>query len=429
MRSPQLLALVLVPALLAAHSPGVAAQTLLGVDGIGVTAWEFSASAAGACPAPLPTLASCPYTASPACGIPPPGPIPPGSLLGDIADDPLSDTFFLTDGFLIEQYTLDTPCVGPMTCGPVQSFPAPSSLGPITGMGFDHTGGVVTPAGSPALWITDGRLLMAIAPSTAAGCTYTIVYGPCFPVLPPNNLMTDVTWDPNTGHIWACDSTGLIHEIDVFTCTLISSFSAVGCGLGTPLTGIAYDGGTPPTPPLTVAPPALYVTDGLVVARMTTSGGPASPTFASPSACTPTPAFLSGLALTQHGVTYGTNRVIARLRPYGQSTTPSSNFGVEVLNAPAGANAWFVLGFNFPGLGHFCPSVTGASTKIWVDPTFPGSVSNIGPLPGGCFALPLPIPAGAPLGLEAFVQIVYIAPGGPPAVDATNAIAATVMLP
>lgn len=423
--SAHLLAAALLTAALVPQAP---AQTLLGLDGSTLTAFEFSPAQGGVCPQPIPLLAACSYV-NPTCGVPSPGPVPPGSFLGDIADDPVTDTFFLTDGLIIEQYTLDAPCVGPMACAPIQSFGAPSSMGPLTGMGYANTGGLIAALGSPLLWITDGRDIAGIIPGPPGSCTYTIAYGPCTIVLPNPGIMTDLTWDPDSGSLWASDSLGFVHNIDVLTCSWVSQLAVTQCGLGPGLTGIAFDGATPAGFPLPATLPALYVTDGAMVARIDISGSVAVPTFNNPVACTPTPGQLDGLALTQHGNTYGTNRVQARLRPFGQATTPSANFGVEVQFAPAGANAWFVLGFSWPGQGYFCPPITGAQTSVWVNPAPPGSVTNIGPLPGPCFALPLPIPAGVPPGLEAFVQIVFIPPGGPPAVDATNAVAVTVMLP
>lgn len=404
-------------------------QTLLGSDGLNMAAWEFTPMTGGPCPEPLPLLAGCPYTV-PFCGLVGPGPAQPGTFFGDIADDPLTDTFYLTDGFVIEQYTLDTPCFGPMTCAPLNAFGAPTLLGPLTGMGFDHTGGVVSALGSRLLWLTDGLRIMAIRPGIPGSCSFTTVFGPCTPPIPGGGRMTDITWDPTTGTLWVCDTLGQVHNIAVPGCTILSSFPAVGaCGLSPDLTGIAYDGGTSPAAPLPFALPALWITDGNTVARLDISGAPAAPTFGAPISCFPSANFLNGLALTQHGFQFGQNRVQARLDTYGQASTPGPTFGLEVFAAPFGANAWMILNYNFPGPGFFCPSVPAASTQLWVSPVAPGTITFLGPLPPNCAPIPAAIPPGVPIGLEAYVQIIFTAGASPPAIDATNAIAVTFMLP
>jgi hypothetical protein len=407
----------------------VQAQTLLGVDGVSATAWEFTPSPGGACPAPTPFLAGCPYGTPTICGTPGPGPIPAGSVFGDIADDPLTDTFWLTDGFIIQNYTEDSPCFGAMTCNTLGAFFVPSFIGPITGMCFDNSSPVSIGAGAGVLWLTDGRDIVGVVPPAPGSCNFTVAFGPCSVILPTGGIMTDITWDFSTMTIWASGSAGFVHNIDVLACNYLSTLPVTNCGLGPGLTGIAFDGGTPAAPPLLPSLPAMYVTDGLMVERLDITGAPAAPTFGAPVTCTPTPAFLSGLALTQHGTTYGTSRAVARLETFGNASTPSTSFGLEVYNAPAGDNAWLIIGFNFPGLGYFCPPITGASTNIWVDFTPPGSITNLGPLPGPCVALPAFIPAATPIGLELFAQIVFIPTTGPPASDATNGVAVTVMLP
>ncbi|RKY18648.1 MAG: hypothetical protein DRQ55_12775 [Planctomycetota bacterium] len=404
-------------------------QTLLGSDGSSMSAWEFTPAQANPCPQPTPLLANCAYNL-PFCGTPGPSFAQPGTFLGDIADDPITDSFYLTDGFIIEQYTLDAPCATPLACAPLNAFLAPSFMGPLSGMGFDNSGGVVAPSGTPLLWLTDGMNIAAIAPGPPGSCAYTLVFGPCVPLIPGGGRMTDISWDPTTGTLWVCDAFGMVHNILPTPCTVLSSFSALAaCGLTPGLTGIAYDGGTTPAPPTPPALPALWLTDGLSMGRVDITGAPAAPTFGAPNACFPTPAFLNGLALTQHSFGYGNPRIFARLDSYGQASTPGPTFGLEVYGAPTGANAWLILNYNVPGPGYLCPSVGGAGTKLWVDPTPPGSISNLGPLAGSCVALPAPVPGSLPIGAEAYAQIVFVPFGGPPAVDATNAIAVTFMQP
>ncbi|MFT7462406.1 MAG: hypothetical protein ACI9EF_000746, partial [Pseudohongiellaceae bacterium] len=400
----------------AALSPLTNAQTLLGSDNINLQAWEFSPSPANPCVQPDPFVVSCPIS-SPICGNPSPGFAQPGQLWGDIADDPLTDTFYLTGGRIIEQYTMDTPCVGPLTCAPLNSFPAPSFMAEITGLGFDNTGGVVAPAGTPLLWLTDGVQITAITPGLPGSCSYTVVFGPCSPTgMPAGERMTDLTWDPSSGSLWVCTDSGRVHNILPTPCTVASTFTTALCGVATmPLTGIAFDTGTPALAPLVPSTPTLFVTNGTIVQRMTTTGGLPVATFGSPTPCTIAPSFLSGLALTQHGGTYGSNRINAKLNTYGQSSTPGPTFGLEVTNAPAGFNAWLILNFNFPGTGFLCPPAGIAGTKVWVDPTPPGVVTNLGPMTSSCTPIPLPIPPAVPVGWEAFAQVLFLPVSGPPA--------------
>lgn len=421
-RSSQILSLS--AALLLGAGGLVHGQVVIGHDALGGSIVEFSTTPGGPCGAPVPSLTSC-GGGLPPCPIPAPGPVPAGSLLGDVADDPLRDVLWMTDGFIIGEYTGDGPC-GVGSCTITQTFPAPPGFGPILGMGADVSGTFT--GGAPLLWITDGASLAAIIPPS--GCaTPTFFFPPCPAPTASGGPITDMSYDPSTGTLHAVEAGGFLLSFAAPTCTWSAApIALTACGLGPGLTGIAFDTNTPV---FSGGPPAGYVTDGTTVAYVDLATGlPAPPTFYSPVACTPAPVpFLSGLAMAQRGVQYGTSRFGASLTTFGQSSSPGPTFGLELTGAPAGDAAWLLLNFSFPGPGYFCPGVPGVGTTIWVDPTPPGSATNLGPLPSSCVPIPLPIPSGAPTGLNVFAQFVFLPSSGPPASDATSGLCFTLGAP
>ncbi|MCB9896533.1 MAG: hypothetical protein H6825_00890 [Planctomycetes bacterium] len=421
------LCISLAAGLLLGAAPFANAQRLLGSDSVGALNWTFTSAPGGPCGAPVPTAFPCPNAALVCPGVPPLGTTSAGSLLGDIADDPLTDTVYTTDGLVITSFTGDTACSGG-ACFPINSFFAPTFggvMGPLTGMGCDASGGFT--GGPPLLWVTDGKMIAAFVPPPAGAC------GPIVPVFPPCLLAsaaigpaTDVSWDPG-GVLWVSFAPGFIQAYVPGGCAPASPVIPVGaCPLG-PLVGIAVDTSTPNFfSPVT----AGYVTDGVTVAYVDLfTGAPAPPTFYTPLTCNPTPALLNGLALAQHGVQYGAPRVGAKLDTFGQASTPGPTFGLEVTGAPSIGTAFLIVNFNFPGPGFFCPPVPGVGTKIWVDPTAPGTVIALPALGPGCVPIPLAIPPAVPAGLEIFAQMVFVGPGGPPALDATNGVEAAIGLP
>ena len=419
--------LLAVACLASADLSAVQAQTLLGIDTTSGIHWDFTNSPGGPCFAPNPVREGCDYPISACSTVPPPLLTPAGSLWGDIADDGLRDTVFITDGRVIGEYLGDVACK-PFFCEPISTFLVPPALGlaPLTGMGMDPTGGFF---GTRTLWVTYGATITAFDPPAPGTCLPpSLLFGPC-PVLglPAGSVLTDLSWDPVTASLWASDSLGLVHNIAVgggLGCPVTFSMAPSGCGLGAPLTGIAYDAATPD---FLGSVPALWVTDGGVVAYVEAfTGAPAAPTFYAPSTCTFPNTPLTGLAASQRGITYGVPRVGSTMGSFGQSTTPGPSFGLEIDNAVPGASAFLLLNFSFPGPGFLCPPLPGAGTSIWVDPT--GLVLALGPLPGGCTPVPLPIPPGVPTGLQLFAQAIMLV-GGTPAADATNGLAATIGLP
>lgn len=420
----RILSITVAAALLLGATSSASGQTLLGSDGFGVLTWDFTAAPGGPCGAPNPMIGVCPHGAA-LCGIAPIGPVPPGSFWGDIADDPLTDTVYVTDGRVIGSFAGDPPC-GAGLCAAYNTFIPPfAAMGPLTGMGCDASGAFT--GGPPLLWITDGVMVAGIIPPPAPACgPVTVVFPPC-PIPGAGVIATDISWDPANGLLWMSFAAGFVQAFAVPGCAPATGPIAVGaCPMG-PLEGIAVD---PATPNFTGATLSGYVTDGFTVAHIDLfTGAPAAPTFYSPITCNPTPAPINGLALSQHGVTYGASRVSATLDTFGQSSTPGPTFGLEVTGAPSTGTAFLILNFNFPGPGFLCPPLPGVGTKIWVDPSAPGIVIALPPFGPACSPIPLPIPAATPPGLELFAQMVFIGTTGPPAIDATNGIAATVALP
>lgn len=419
--------LLLTAALVAAAAPLSDAQTLLGVDGTAAVAWEFSSAPGGPCGAPNPNITATPYAGSVCTTVNPMGFVQPGSLWGDIADNPLTNTYFVTDGFVVHEFNRRGPCGVPAQGSLVNSMNGAGITGaPILGMGMDPTG--LSTGGIPALWFTDGAFVWAMAPSAPGSCApLALVVPPCGVPTVGAAPLTDITVDSMTGRLMACDAAGFIHHFGPGCAIVMPPVFVGGCSGGA-LTGIAFDTST--VSAVTGAPPAAYVTDGFSVDYIDPfTGAPAAPTFYTPVNCFPTPGFLSGLALTQGGVEYGFSRANSRLTTFGQSSSPGPTFGLQIDFAPPGTNGFLILNFNFPGPGFFCPPLPGVGTNIWVDPTAPGTVIPLGPMGPGCLPIALPIPPAVPTGLQLFAQAVFIPTGGPPAADATNGIEASISAP
>ncbi len=416
------------------------AQTLYGLDAA-CGLWEFTSAPGGACPAPNPVRSMCSYCQPSPCGGPIPGPVPAGSLLGDVAVNCLRDTVFVTDGFVIAEYVGDTPCSTPPPCTMLQSFFVPTVLGmgPLTGMGMDELGTLT--GGVPTLWITDGLFIAAIAPPAVPCGAAAVLCGPLPVATPPGAPLTDLTWDPNPnvagflGSLWACDAAGLIYNFVIpIPCapgvilTPAITFPPVSCGLTAPLTGIAYDLATPG---LRAQVGHLYVTDGTTVEYIDTTGAPATPQFYTPTLCSPTSAFMHGLAYASHGINYGFPRNTAGIGSYGQSCSPGPTFGMEWLNEPAGTTLVVLLcNFQFPGPGLACPPISAAGTLLWVDPFRPSAQTIfLPPFGGTCTPVPAAIPAGfaIPPGLKVYCQFIFR--NGGITLDATEGLEFTITAP
>jgi len=407
-------------------------QVIYGTDSAAAITWEFTSLPGGACGAPTPFIVPCPNAALICPGVPPPAPVPAGLLWGDIADDPITDTVYITDGLVVLAHAGDPACgfLAP-PCAPLNAFLVPPTfppMGPITGLGCDSSG--TFSGGAPMLWMTDGAFLAGILPPPVGACVPAAVLFPPCPLPPAVVPATDVSWDPAAGLLWVVGAGGLVQPLVAPGCAAAAPpLPVLACGLGLPLTGMEYD---TTTPGITGAAPAAYVTDGAVVARIDlTTGGPAAPTFASPLPCTPAPAPLSGLSHALHGITYGGPLGGPTLTSFGQSTTPGPSFGLQLTGAPPGSIAFLIRSFSLPGPGFLCPPLFGVGVPFWVDPTLPGSIVALPAIPAGppCIGFPVPIPAGLPVGVQVFAQVVYMPPAGLIAIGSTPAMAITIGLP
>jgi len=401
------------------------AQTLYGNDGSAQSLWEFPSAPGLPCAQPLPVLTKCGYRV-PACPLLPAPmaiPAPPLGIQGDVAMNCLTnpgtgtDTVFITDGRVIEEYVADAPCGAPPSCTPINAFPAPTFMGPLTGMGMDETGALT--GGLPVLFITDGVLIAGLNPTPPGSCTPPIVFGPCAVALPGGGIMTDLTWDPTTGTLWVCDTVGLVHNIALgfapVGCAVIGTFAPASCGLVPPLQGIAFDlgSGRAMSPG---ALPALYVTDGFIVEYMDVTGAPAAPTFYSPVTCTPTPGPLNGLAYASHSISYGAPKTsatsIVTCGTFGSSCAGSTNFGLEyteTLGVPPEALGILLVNFRPPGPGFLCPPVMGSGGKFWVDPAGGAPAFFFFTPPPGPICVPIAtaIPAAVVTGSQVFFQFFF----------------------
>lgn len=416
---------LLAAAALAALVADASAQTLYGTDGSARLLWEIPSSPGGPCGAPNPPPTACSDVTA-MCGAVIPFPVPAGALEGDVAVNSLTDRVYVTDGFNIVEYNGDDACGAPPPCTPLNAFRIPTSLvaagmGPLTGMGMDETG--TWSGGSATLYITDGKMLAGILPPTTPCGPSTLAFGPCVVPNPNGVPFTDLTWDPLSSSLWACDVAGFVHQIQ--NCVVVYSFNATGsCGLSPFLTGVAFDLGSGRI--LSPGGPALYVTDGNQIAYVDLTGAPATPTFYSPTPCTPAPAFLHGLAFASHGISYGFPRASARCGTFGQASAPGPTFGLEYSGVPQGLLTVLFINTSFPGPGYFCPPVPGVGTNFWVDPT--GFLFVLGPSAPACTQLPLPIPATAPTGVNVFFQFLFVNSSFV-AVDATQGCAFTITAP
>jgi hypothetical protein len=411
--------------------PSAHGQKLLGNDQLSGGLTVFTNSAGGACVAPDSDRDIC------VLGTVCPGAVAPqptfGTLLGDVATNRLTNTIFVTDGATINEYRGDVSCaVSTLKCTPLDNFRAPSFMGPLTGMGIDSSGGTVTPAGTPVIWVTDGVVITGLV--QAAGCSPpTVVSGPFLPAVGgPSGTITDVSWDPLSGTLWLCDSFGLVHNIFIGGGPASPSFLATGgvCGLATPLVGIAFDTATQASPPLPAGTRRLYVTDGSNVAYLTGTGAAAGgQAFGAPVTCTPTNHLLNGLALAGYGINYGTPHISATIGSFGHATSPGPTWGLELRGAPIGHGIWLAYNYDIPTPGYYCPSQPGVGTQFWVDPGPPGGILFLGTVTTGCMAFPLPLGPGLPYGLSVFTQFIMSPPTGGGTSDATNGLAFTIRRP
>lgn len=312
---------------------------------------------------------------------------PPVSVLGDVAVDMVGDVVWATDGATITSYS---------PAGvPLNSFPVPFPLGPLTGLGFNSAAG--------ALVMTDGVLIMGAA-AVAPGCGAPAL-GAFFPS-PSAFPLTDIEWDPASGTFFGCDSMGFVTNIAPGGgIGPFGVFPVVGLcapGLGPKLQGLAVD-------TTTLGPPVLYVTDGFKINRISPPGVVAAPTFSTPASCFPvlTAAPINGLAYSLHAVSFSlpchtAGGMLPAITSTGHSTVP----GLMTVGITGAAPAGLAMLMITPFLG---PPVAFKGCSLLMLPTtsftFP-----VGPL--GTFVLPLPIAPATPVGVSVYMQWLCVSGGG-----------------
>ncbi len=134
----RLITLVLATGLLLGASQLVAGQRLFGVEGASALTWDFPAASGGTCPAPTPGALPCSHAVAICPGVPALEIVPGVRLHSDIADDPLTDIVYVTDGFVIGAFTGDRSC-GLPPCSPLSAFEKPAGIFGLTGMGCDSS--------------------------------------------------------------------------------------------------------------------------------------------------------------------------------------------------------------------------------------------------------------------------------------------------
>lgn len=374
MSSHRVLALCVALLLLATASP---AQTLYLVDGPVGNFDEITGP-----PDPLlcnypngPVVSSWPFLLPGPCPPPVPFPPPPGSVDGDVAVDTLTDTVYVTDGQMIGVYSAVTGAM-------INSMPN-VFMGPLTGLGFDATGGI--------LWMTDGFVILPAIPSPPGSCAPPLPLGLPYPPGPGVGFMTDIDWDQTTGLTFVCDANGMIAAMLPGGGIVIPPYAAGQfCPLNLPLTGIAIDSASVGSPT-----PHLYVTDGFTVSyEPIFKLGPPTPTFYSPSLCYAVPgAPTQGLDFAARPILYGKATDPSGLVPpaigaAGQSVLPNPAFGISLTGAVPNGSAYLVV-----GVVPSCPALNFKGNNWYVDPFLTIIGPLVVPASGNLF---VPAPLGPP---------------------------------
>jgi len=366
------------------------AQSLWGVDGPTATATQMTGPPAGPCAYPTgPVTGGFPYAVPFVC--PTAAPFPPACAApaGDIAVDRVTDTVYVTDGFIITEYT--------KAGAPLSSFAIPAAIpGPIIGMGWGLVGG------ASALWVTDGVLTGALFPPPPPGCPGIAVIA----VPPRPNLIvpaTDVDFDPISGTLFLSTAAGVISNELVAGGPGPFGLVPAPCGLAPCYSGIAVDSSLCGS---------LYVTDGVMVTHMMMGGGLAPPTFYTPVPCFPWagPGPISGLAFDAAPISFGLGCSTIGPPPVagavGQVLSPSPGLALTLTGAAPGGVTMLLLSF-----GAACPPVPFGCGAV---AAFPIALS-VGPLPvpaAGTVTIPVPIGPGLMCLPSVYVQWIVAIPGG-----------------
>lgn len=378
---------------------GASAQTLYGFDGNAGGATPIVREFTGP-PGPNgypngPRVLAFPATGGPICpGLVAVPPAPP--IDGDITVNAVTDEIYAADPMRIARYASNGAFL--------DSFLSPL---PVAGMGLDASG--------PLLWITDGVVYGAVAVPPLYGCLGApppFASGP-FPVPMGPGLftapITDIAYDPGNGSLWGCDLAGNVGNFlpgPVFVPGPFGFFGAAPgpCGLAPALTGIAVDNTLPGVG-------TVYVTDGVMVARILPGGAPAPPTFYSPVPCFPTPGpALSGLAFSSRPISFGVGGDSSGGSPpligsIAQSVVPNPGLSFTLSGSVTGASASLLL-----GTGALGPPLPILGVPLYVGGMLvPLGVTKVR-YPGQAF-VNVPLPAVA-TGSTLFVQWVIVTPTG-----------------
>jgi hypothetical protein len=390
---------VLVPLLcFAAAAP---AQTLYTVDATTGVVDEITGPP-GAFGYPNGPLVSS-FVMNPAYPCPVPGPFTPAAR-GGIANDPILDHVFVTDGSVVAEYSMPGyPVNGWLSTAPIG--------GPITGLAFDPASGVLYVAGS--------ALIAGIAPSAPGSCAPGAVVEP--PWMPGvGQPISGLTWDPVTASLWAIDVAGDVWSIPVggaatFAWSAIPDPVCGMLGAAGPPTSISYDATTPnAATPL----PAFFISDGAVIVHTQLGGAPAASSFAMTTPClTPVAGtgMLGGVVSTGHGVRFGTGSDPAGLAPpemlvVGQFVSGAAKGGsvsiymVGADQTPSFAALFAAIG---PPIGPAPGApLTGLGGNTILLPLANPLLDPIGPLPvlGGGIGASAALPPGVPAGTQVFLQ-------------------------
>lgn len=378
-------------------APDASAQTLLTLEGTFPSGGEFSIHPPNSCGYPKPGAFVWflpDFTSS--CGLIQTFPPPATGLLGDSANDVLTDTQWMTDGLTLVGYQGGV-AVSTWVIAPGTLFP-----NPITGIGFDSE--------TSRMWLTDGASALAIQPPSLGCSPAPSIVVPAF-ALPTSGVATDIEWDSWSDTLWIVDDLGVVTNVSVGGAVgPFGFFTPSSCALVPPLTGIAFDTGTG----------NLFIGDGSIFEYVDRTGAPAAPTFYAPNApcASPPPpgppALLSGLAFSPRPQKYGVGcATIGSVPEIGHtgsfSVTPNPSFGVTLTGAVPNTPVALVL-----GLDSICTAFTWGVCELLTFPflmVVPNTTNGAGDV-----NQPLPIPALPPgssiVGVTVKSQWLVFAAGG-----------------
>lgn len=402
-------------------TPSVEAQNLMGYDGGGATVFEFNGPPVGPCAYPTgPVVGGFPTFVPFACPTVGPTAPAPGGVLGGMANDSLTDTTFVTDGFVVTAYAAGGV--------PIDSFPVPPMFGGgLTALAFDPAAGI--------LFMTDGAICAGFAPPGA--CAFPPIAVPPFPI--GVGLTTGLTWHAPSGTLFGVDAGGAVFTqppggLPGLVWPAVPDLTCGVLGFAGPLQSIAFDRSTPGA----INPDSFYLTDGFAVVYANIGGAPALPTFYTPAPCFPVPGPpINGMVSTTRPVNFGVGTDPTGLVPptfvqAGQFTTPSGPLflGIAGADPTPGTVAglmWNIGPVPFGG-AQLCPPVLAlGGNGFLLGPPFFGPIGGGIPLAGGAGGIPAAIPGGLPIGFE--VNFQWIVAKGSGGFQMSDGMSFTISLP